>query len=88
MTDPDLSGSTHTCLREERAVAVDLMELIDDAIENVLWAHEPRDNDSRCQCGATNNMDGDVLHSHRMGLLSEAVRGVLVEANLVEEEQP
>ena len=48
-------------------------DVVDDAIENALLAHEPVDNDSRCSCGALNNMDGDVLHGHRMGVLTAAV---------------
>lgn len=55
----------------------ELQDRIDDAMEDVLLAHEPLDNDSRCSCGARNNMDGDVLHGHRLGLLSEAVRNAL-----------
>jgi hypothetical protein len=55
----------------------ELLERIDDAIERALWAHESLDNDSRCSCGARNNMDGDVLHSHRLGAISWEVRGVL-----------
>jgi hypothetical protein len=63
-----------------------LLELIDDAIEDTLLAHAALDNDSRCSCGARNNMDGDVLHGHRLGAVSEAVRAVL-SANLIEEQR-
>lgn len=48
-------------------------DVIDDAIEAALLAHETVGNDSVCSCGAVNNMDGDVLHGHRMGVLTSAV---------------
>lgn len=54
-----------------------LLDRVDDAIETVLLAHESLDNDSRCSCGVRNNMDGDVLHGHRVGAVSAAVRRVL-----------
>lgn len=53
-------------------------DLIDDAIEDVLLAHEPKDNDSRCSCGAVNNMDGDMLHGHRMGVVTAAVHNAIL----------
>jgi hypothetical protein len=56
----------------------DLLERVDDAIDDALLAHEALDNDGRCSCGVKNNMDGDVLHAHRFGVVSEAVRNVLV----------
>lgn len=55
----------------------DLMDRLDDAIDTAMLMHEPRDNDSRCTCGARNNMDGDVLHGHRVGAVSDAVRRAL-----------
>lgn len=48
-------------------------DVIEDAIEYALLMHQSLDNDSRCSCGAVNNLDGDVLHGHRMGVLSSAV---------------
>lgn len=57
----------------------ELLERVDDAIEDALLAHESLDNDSRCSCGVINNMDGDVLHCHRLGEISWAVRGVFAE---------
>ena len=60
-----------------KVIDEETLERIDDALENALIAHEPLDNDSRCRCGARNNMDGDVLHGHRLGALSQAVRGAL-----------
>lgn len=48
-------------------------DAIDDAIEKALWEHWPVDRDSRCRCGALNNMDGDVLHGHILGALTGAV---------------
>lgn len=47
-------------------------DAIDDAIEDVLLKHGPN-YDNQCGCGVLNNMDGDVLHGHRMGLLTAAV---------------
>lgn len=57
----------------------ELMDRIDDAIENAMLAHESMNNDSECSCGARNNMDGDVLFSHRFGIVSNAVHDVLGE---------
>jgi hypothetical protein len=59
-------------------------DLLDDAIEDALLKHYPLDNnghevDTACKCGARNNMDGDELHGHRLGVLSQAVHGVLVD---------
>ena len=53
------------------------LERIDDAIEDTLWMHEVVGYDHACSCGVKNNMDGDVLHGHRLGVLSDAVRGAL-----------
>lgn len=55
----------------------DLLERIDDAMEDVLHKHYTLP-DHECSCGAINNMDGDVLHGHRIGALSVAVQSVLV----------
>jgi hypothetical protein len=54
-----------------------LLERIDDAIEHALDHHYTLP-DHECSCGATNNMDGDVLHAHRLGALSQAVAAVLM----------
>lgn len=48
-------------------------DAIEDAIEYALLMHQSLNNDSRCSCGAENNMDGDVLHGHRLGEISHAV---------------
>jgi hypothetical protein len=63
--------------RTAEMISESVLERLDDAIEAVMLGHEPLDNDSRCSCGTRNNMDGDVLHLHRMGLMSDAVRKVL-----------
>lgn len=55
----------------------ELLDRVDDATWSALAAHESLDNDSRCSCGARNNMDGDVLHGHRSGAVSQAVRRIL-----------
>jgi|GraSoiStandDraft_46_1057282.scaffolds.fasta_scaffold920080_1 hypothetical protein len=60
-----------------------VLDQIDDAIERVMFSHHPLDNDSRCSCGARNNMDGDVLDAHRMGLVSDAVRGVFADQKII-----
>lgn len=62
----------------------ELFELIDDAIEDALYAHQPVSHGDKCSCGTVNNMDGDVLPAHWLGVLSEAVRDVLMR-NLREE---
>lgn len=54
-----------------------LRERLADEIETTLTAHEPRNNDSHCTCGVRNNMDGDVLHSHRMTQIDAAIRQAL-----------
>jgi hypothetical protein len=55
----------------------ELLDAVDDAIETSLLSHASLDNDSRCSCGARNNMDGDVLDGHRFGVVSDAVRAAL-----------
>jgi hypothetical protein len=65
-----------------------LFDRIDDAIEDVLNGHQPLNNDSQCSCGARNNMDGDVLHGHRLSELSDAVRHVLDEFGFHAEYHP
>lgn len=47
-----------------------------DAVETVLLAHE-HIPDVVCTCGARNNMDGDLLHSHRISLIDNAIEDVL-----------
>jgi len=47
---------------------------VDDAIETAVWDHERQDGDQSCRCGAVNNMDGDVLPSHRVGAVTRAVQ--------------
>lgn len=59
-----------------------LLDAADDAMEAALLAHRPvdahgHDNDEYCYCGGRNNMDGDVMHSHRISVVSEALRTVL-----------
>lgn len=51
-----------------------LWDRIDDAIETAVWTHERQDGDGQCQCGAVNNMDGDILPCHRAGAVMQAVR--------------
>lgn len=63
-----------------------LLELLEDAVDRVTYEHEALDNDSRCRCGAVNNMDGDALHSHRVGAMMEAIEAVLA-ANMYEEQR-
>lgn len=48
-----------------------------DAVEDALGEHDMRDLDAECSCGARNNMDGDVLHGHRSGAISEAIGAAL-----------
>lgn len=62
----------------------ELLELIDDAIELAMARHESLNDDSVCTCGQVNNMDGDVLFSHRVAMVSDAVHRML-DANMVEE---
>jgi len=50
---------------------------IDDAIGTAMGQHEALNNDSVCTCGVRNNMDGDVLFSHRWGTVVDAVHIVL-----------
>lgn len=59
----------------------ELLELIEDVVDRVTYEHDALDNDSRCRCGVVNNMDGDVLHSHRVGAMVEAIEAVLVPAS-------
>jgi hypothetical protein len=54
-----------------------LLERVDEAIDVAMAQHESQFNDSVCSCGVVNNMDGDVLHGHRVGAVSAAVRSVL-----------
>lgn len=54
----------------------DLKEKLLDAIERVLFAHDMLDMGAECSCGARNNMDGDVLHAHRMGAFDDALEAV------------
>lgn len=49
------------------------LDVIDDAIETAMGRHEALDGDSICTCGVRNNMDGDVLFSHRVGAVTHAV---------------
>lgn len=58
----------------------ELSEQLTDAVERVLNTHASLDNDSRCSCGARNNMDGDVLDSHRISLVGDAIDSVLAAA--------
>lgn len=64
--------------RDPQMFSDEFLDRIDDAIEDALLAHAPH-IDSRCSCGAVNNVDGDVLHAHRVGAVSEAVRKALKE---------
>jgi hypothetical protein len=52
-----------------------LLDRIDDAIETSMSSHE--ETDDVCSCGVRNNMDGDVLFSHRVGSVIDAVHAVL-----------
>jgi hypothetical protein len=47
---------------------------VEDAVETAVWGHERQDGDGSCRCGAVNNMDGDVLPSHRVGAVTEAIQ--------------
>ncbi len=58
-------------------------DVLDEAIDEAMWDHESLDNDSRCSCGVVNNMDGDVLHGHRVGVVSEAVRSAILSLPVV-----
>jgi hypothetical protein len=55
----------------------DLLEKLDDAMEGSIQEHYTLP-DYECRCGAINNMDGDVLHGHRIGALSTAIEKVLL----------
>lgn len=52
-------------------------DAIDDAIESAMSDHESCHNDSVCTCGVFNNMDGDVLFTHRFSQVSRAVHDVI-----------
>lgn len=52
-------------------------QAIDDAIWLAMGQHEPLKNDSVCTCGVRNNMDGDVLFSHRYSVVSDAANAAL-----------
>lgn len=62
---------------DEVVLTDEFVESIEDAIEDAMSQHEPLRNDSVCSCGAKNNMDGDVLFSHRVGAVTTAVRHAL-----------
>ena len=47
------------------------------AIEKAMHEHDALKNDSVCRCGVRNNMDGDVLASHRAGAMMAAVTEAL-----------
>ena len=64
----------------------ELMELLEDAVDRITYEHESLDNDSRCRCGAVNNMDGDALFNHRVGAMMEAIEAVLSQ-NMHEEQR-
>jgi hypothetical protein len=74
-TTPDYrlntTGGTAVDLTEQQ------VERLDDAIDTAMLMHESVANDSRCSCGARNNMDGDVLHAHRVGMVTYAVHHAL-----------
>lgn len=56
-----------------------LAEPLDDAIHdaaNTLLDHHMGDHNT-CQCGARNNLDGDILDAHRAGILTETIRNTL-----------
>ncbi|RIR38472.1 hypothetical protein [Mycobacteroides abscessus] len=57
-------------------ISDELAERIGDAVEDALDKHVPS-NESVCGCGAPNNMDGDVLHGHRHGVITQAVLDAL-----------
>lgn len=59
-----------TDLREQ------LLEQLDYFIETVMLKHDMCMDDAACSCGARNNMDGDVLHGHRLGVLSEGIEEI------------
>lgn len=56
----------------------DQAEIIDDAIEQALNDHDTWANGSQCSCGVKDNMDGDVLFSHRLGVISAAVHNAIL----------
>lgn len=70
----------------EQRTPDELLELIEDVVYRVTFEHDALDRDSRCRCGVVNNMDGDVLHTHRVGAMMEAIEDVLVQ-NLREEQR-
>lgn len=55
----------------------ELSDRLDNAIELAMAHHESVKDDSECSCGVRNNMDGDVLFSHRVGAVQDAVREAL-----------
>lgn len=59
-------------------ISDELAERIGDAIEDALYEHVPS-TASVCGCGVPNNMDGDVLHGHRHGVITQAVLDVLAD---------
>lgn len=59
-------------------VTDELLDDIDDVVETAMADHESVRNDSACSCGVRNNMDGDVLFTHRVGVVLAAIRTVLV----------
>jgi len=58
-------------------------DAIDDAIEDAMAQHESQNSDSVCTCGVVNNMDGDVLFSHRVGAVSAAVHDAILGLRIV-----
>lgn len=53
------------------------LDRIGDAVWSAMASHESLQRDSVCTCGVVNNMDGDVLFSHRVSMVIEAVEGAL-----------
>lgn len=56
------------------------LDWLDETIENTMGKHEVTKDDRGwpvCTCGARDNMDGDVLFSHRISVVCDAVHGVL-----------
>lgn len=54
-----------------------LCEQLTDAVERVLDVHDMLENGQSCSCGARNNMDGDLLHGHRIGTVSSVIEVVV-----------
>jgi hypothetical protein len=52
-----------------------LDDTIYDAVDELITNHGGDDN--QCRCGTRNNMDGDVLHAHRVGVVMENIRDAL-----------